>query len=109
MAETQRVRGTTIPKNPLELRRLVTSSGKAPVGTGTGGWVHWHDSKKGQAKVSSASHAARFWPAKYDKSRDVWIVQGPGEQWKDGRIIQRFPYTFDLDKRGRIRGKMGKG
>jgi hypothetical protein len=41
-------------------------------------------------QVSEATKAGRFWPAIYDKKKDMWIKVGTGSQWKEGKITKSF-------------------
>ena len=94
MAETKKVKGVTIPEQPLNLRRLVLPGpgGKTP--DGSNGWVHISTVKGGRtptAIVSSAAHTGRFWDAAYDPERNVWVATSAGRQYKSGRVIETFP------------------
>ena len=74
-----------MPSEPLRLRRLVMKGGFTPKGCNDYVFYHKPD------LVADSVLVARFWPAHYCPVLDVWIADGPGEQWKDGEIIDHIP------------------
>ena len=88
-----------LPPDPLTLRCLMLHGGGLPVGSS--GWCIILRTENGQTQVSDGCAVARFWKAHYCPHLDVWIADGPGEQWRDGQITKRFPLQSQMQPLGK--------
>ena len=73
---------------PYHLRHVVKSDGTTPAGSS--GFAYLFARTHYGLTVSDATAVGRFWPAEYDEANNRYVVTGPGQQMKDGYIVETF-------------------